>query len=88
MSRETIVISAGIWVFVLPFLGLPESWRVVLFIFTGIGLVVLGFIMRAEVLARGVKKDGRQPFTENGHRQSGAEVRMPVYERQTEEKIG
>ena len=45
MSKETGVILIGIWVFILPFLGIPGSWRATLLTITGIGLVLLGFIL-------------------------------------------
>jgi len=88
MSRETTIIILGFLVAVLPFSGFPESWRTVFLALAGIGLVVFGFMMRAEVLSRGAKKDGRQPFAENGHGQGGAEIRTPGYEHHNEEKIG
>ena len=81
MSKETAVITLGILVIILPFLGFPEAWRVFFFVVTGIGLVVLGFYLRAEVIVRGGKKTGNRPFVENMHRPVN-DVRMPTYERQ------
>ncbi len=82
MSKETAVISLGIWVFILPFLGFPEAWRVALFVLTGAGLVVLGFFMRAEVIAGGGAKQKNQPFVENGHWTGMREGTAPTYEHQ------
>ena len=83
MSKETAVLSIGIWVLVLPFLGFPESWRVAFFVLTGLGLIVLGFYLRAEAIGRGEAKTGSRPFVENGHRAGSADARVPTYE-QTE----
>jgi len=53
MSKETGVIAMGIWVFILPFLGIPGSWKEVLFMLTGLGLAALGFYLRREAISRG-----------------------------------
>lgn len=67
-------------VLALPFLGFPAAWRTLFFVAAGIGLVVLGFYMRAEVIGRGGKRAGNRPFVENGHRTGNHDVRMPTYE--------
>lgn len=59
MSKEMAVIALGIWVLVIPYLGVPGGWRTLLMIVTGIGLIVLGFFLRTEALARG----GRRPHS-------------------------
>jgi len=53
MSKETTVIALGFWVLVLPYLGIPRTWLTILLILTGLGFVVLGFLLRAEALSRG-----------------------------------
>lgn len=52
MSKEIGVVMLGVFVAVLPFLGFPESWRVVLFIFSGLAIVLLGLFLRGDHLRR------------------------------------
>ncbi len=65
MSKEMAVIALGIWVIVIPYLGVPGSWRTIILILTGLGIVSLGFFLRAQVLARGGRNAHAHPFVEN-----------------------
>ena len=65
MSKEMAIIVLGIWVMIVPYLGVPGAWRTVLLLVTGFGLVVLGFFLRAEVLSRGPRHGTSHPFVEN-----------------------
>lgn len=68
MSKEMTVLVLGFWVLVLPYLGIPGSWRTVFLVVTGLALVTLGFLMRGEKIG-GVrtKRTERHPFVENVH---------------------
>ena len=52
MSKEMTVIVLGIWVVVVPYLGIPGAWRTALLVLTGIGIALVGFILRGEALGR------------------------------------
>jgi len=52
MSKEISVVMLGIFVAVLPFLGFPQSWRVIFFVIAGLGIMLLGFFLRADHLHR------------------------------------
>ena len=67
MSKEMIVIGLGAWVILVTQLGIPGPWRTTLLIITGIVLMIIGFLLRTEVLNRpqGSSKHPRQTFTEN-----------------------
>ena len=67
MSKETTVIVLGLWVVILPYLGIPGGWRTTLIIVSGIALMGLGFLLRGETLSRGSHKEhrGRNSFVEN-----------------------
>ena len=66
MSKETAIIALGFWVLVMPYLGVPRGWLTILLVLTGIGLMVLGFFLRAEALSRGPRATGRHhPFAEH-----------------------
>ena len=65
MSKEMTTVVLGVWIVVVPYLGIPGSWRTALLVFTGIGVAVIGFFLRSEALSRSVKKSPRHPFIEN-----------------------
>lgn len=52
MSKEMSIITLGLWVVLLPYLGIYRSWLTVLMVLTGIALMVLGFLLRGETIAR------------------------------------
>ncbi len=41
----------GVWVIIMPYLGIYRSWLVILMVLTGIALMVLGFLLRGETIA-------------------------------------
>lgn len=66
MSKETTVIALGVWVMVMPYLGIPRAWLTAFMILTAIGFVVLGFLLRAEALSRTARRTGsHHPFVEH-----------------------
>ncbi|MDP4020570.1 MAG: hypothetical protein Q8P58_00805 [Candidatus Adlerbacteria bacterium] len=66
MSKETAIIALGFWVMVMPYLGIPRTWLTILMILTALGLMVLGFFLRAEALSRGPRPVSRHnPFVEH-----------------------
>ncbi len=68
MSKEMGVILLGFVVVITPFLGVPSSWKTALFVGGGLGVMLLGFLLRGEVLSRSMQgtasRDGH-PFVEN-----------------------
>lgn len=64
MSKEMVVIAVGIWILIIPYLGVPGGWRTTLLLITGVGLMVLGFFLRAEALSR-VGRRGHSSFVEH-----------------------
>jgi len=58
MSKETAVITLGFLVIIMPFLGFPEAWRTGFIFIFGVALVVVGFFLRTEFMARRRKEGG------------------------------
>ena len=53
MSKEMMVIALGASVIVIrTLLGVPGEWQTVLFVVSGIALVVVGFLLRGEAISR------------------------------------
>jgi hypothetical protein len=65
MSKEMTLIVLGIWVAVVPYLGIPGMWRTALLVLSGIGIAIIGFLLRGEVLGRGVTSSKHTTFVDN-----------------------
>lgn len=66
MRKERTLFIIGIWVAVLPYLGFYESWRKILFIITGLGLVYLSYLFYTEAKNRLGKDENRvKSFVDN-----------------------
>ncbi|MFA6386222.1 MAG: hypothetical protein WCW04_00415 [Candidatus Paceibacterota bacterium] len=57
MTKERKLFLIGIWVAILPFLGFFESWRKILFVLTGIGIIYLAYLFYNEAKARNSKDE-------------------------------
>ena len=66
MSKEMAVVLLGVVVVVVPYLGIPISWRTVLIILAGFAITGMGFLLRGEALSRGSAKTEHNPFIESG----------------------
>jgi hypothetical protein len=49
MRRARILLTLGIWVAILPYLGFPRSWKNILFTITGFALAYLGYVLYKEL---------------------------------------
>lgn len=59
------LIAIGIWVIILPHLGVPGAWHTVITSLTGIFIIGMGLYWRAAALARGMRRSSHHPFVEN-----------------------
>lgn len=71
MSKDVAIIFLGIWIAVVPFLGFPGSWKTVIFIVSGLGVVLLTYLLRRDVISyvsRITSHKGRNTdvYVENG----------------------
>lgn len=64
MSKEMTVIALGIFVAVVPYLGIPGTWKTAIFVVAGLALAGVGFFLRGEALARRAGY-GHDHFVEN-----------------------
>lgn len=48
MRKTRVLLSLGVWVAILPFLGFPYSWKNVLFFITGLGLIYFSYLLYKE----------------------------------------
>ncbi|MCR4281152.1 MAG: hypothetical protein NUV88_02355 [Candidatus Kaiserbacteria bacterium] len=66
MTLDALIMLAGAFVAVLPFLGFPTSWDTVLFLLAGVFIISLGIIVRRRggSLTKPESKNG-STFVEN-----------------------
>ncbi len=65
MSKEMTVIVLGVLLVIQTQFGIPDSWHTFLVVFFGGALVVTGFFLRTETLARGDHSHEHAPFVDN-----------------------
>jgi hypothetical protein len=65
MSKEMTIIALGIWVIIVPYLGVPGSWRTTILVVSGIGIAVTGFLLRGESIARGNSSRQSRSYVES-----------------------
>lgn len=68
MSKEMTLIVLGLFVAILPFLGIFTSWKTPLFVLAGLGVMLLGFLLRGEVIMQSAPRERTEnhPFVESG----------------------
>jgi len=62
MTLDTLIMLAGAFVAILPFLGFPNSWDTVLFFLAGVFIISLGVVLR---------RRSQRPPSENLPKDSG-----------------
>lgn len=61
MSKEMLVFIIGFALTVIPFLGIPESWRQMMVVGCGALLVLLGYLLRRAAFFRRIDRgDGER----------------------------
>ena len=66
MSKEMTVIALGLFIAVVPYLGIPTAWKTPLLLLAGILLMIVGFLLRGAALSRGLEGSESRPFMESG----------------------
>ncbi len=71
MSKEMGVILLGLVIIVTPFLGIPGSWKTAVIVIAGLGVMLLGFLLRGQLLTRSghTASPESHPFVENTQHQ-------------------
>ncbi len=65
MSKEMTVIALGLFVAVVPYIGIPSSWKTPLLLVVGILIILMGFLLRGSALSRGTEGSESRPYVEN-----------------------
>lgn len=67
INKEKVLIGLGVWIFVLPFTGFPESWKTWLIVCTGLIVIYLGALLlkqRTERERAAMQEMKTETFTE------------------------
>jgi uncharacterized membrane protein len=56
MSKETLVFISGISLTIVPFLGVPESWRQYAILSLGVILILVGYFLRRNLYLNKIDK--------------------------------
>ncbi len=66
MQKARILLFLGIWIVVLPYLGFPHSWKDVLTAVSGVGLILLSYLLyRESKMKEGREVKSFDNFSEN-----------------------
>jgi hypothetical protein len=65
MTKETLVFFTGILLIIVPFLGVPELWRISLIVFLGVVLVLTGYGLRRNVYLNHIDKGNGERGTDS-----------------------
>jgi hypothetical protein len=66
MIKQRIVFIAGILIALLPYSGFPVSWKNTFFVFFGLSITLLAYLLYREKKASlSEKKEGQGTFTDN-----------------------
>ncbi len=68
MRKPYILLTLGIWVAVLPYLGFPLFWKNILFTISGLGLMYFSYTLyREHKHSKKHHKETFENFSENGY---------------------
>lgn len=77
MSRESLVIFAGLLVFFVPSVGVPEEWKTYVLMVCGVVLMLLGYLLRRAAYYRSLDQGNGEraadSFVESGKKQDRSE---------------
>ena len=65
MSKETLVFVCGLFLIVIPFLGIPELWRISATVFAGFVLVLTGYGLRRSLYLNHIDRGNGERATDS-----------------------
>ena len=65
MSKETLVFILGVFLTVLPFLGLPELWKQYAIATIGAILIIVGYVLRRALYLERIDKGNGERGTDS-----------------------
>jgi len=78
MSKETFVFVGGIFLTIVPFLGIPEMWRLGIVVGMGVLFILVGYALRRSVYLSRIDRGNGERGTD-----SFVETTKPLFEDRT-----
>ena len=78
MKKDLGIIALGVWIIIIPFLGLPGMWKTAIFVLSGLTVILLAILWRHELLHshRAIAtKENNGVYVENGFVSQGTRSR-------------
>lgn len=74
MTLDALIILAGTFVALQPFLGVPQSWHDVLAFAAGVLVIILGIIVRSRLPKQPVMPHQSQTYAESAPKTDGNDM--------------
>lgn len=71
MTRESVVFLAGIILFLVPNLGIPEAWKYVIYIGLSVILMIVGYMLRHAAFIRRIERSNGELHSDSFVEQKG-----------------
>jgi len=65
MSRESLVFLLGAVVFIVPHIGIPNTWKLYVYAICGAVLMIVGYMLRQRAYIRSIEKEGGERDTDS-----------------------
>lgn len=83
MSRESLIITLGLFVLIVPFLGFPQRWENIALALFGALIMFVGFLLRRAAFLRSIEDD-RGERKEETFAEPSAPMTSTIYRREPE----
>ncbi len=74
MTKESIVFFLGIVLFVTPYIGIPDQWKVYIYTVLGVVFIITGYILRQNAYIRSIEKDDGERDTDSFVESTGSGI--------------
>ena len=82
MTRESIVFFLGVVIFVVPHIGIPNTWKLYGYAFSGLALIFIGYSLRQQAYIRSIEKENGErdtdSFVENNGSRKDSESELNI----------
>ncbi|MFT7507521.1 MAG: hypothetical protein ACI92I_000679 [Acidimicrobiales bacterium] len=65
MTRESIVFFLGLIVFIVPYIGIPDAWKLYSYTVSGLLLMFVGYSLRHKAYIRSIEKENGERDTDS-----------------------
>lgn len=85
MTRESLVFLFGVIIFLVPYLGVPDAWKLYTYAVSGIALMFIGYSLRHSAYRRSIEKQDGELETDSFAETAAPAEEIPVDEAMLDE---